>query len=66
MNRLIPFFPREQIIFKPKEQKLIKVEAPFVDEIPDLAIIKLLDINAQNTRCSIKVYLKFSNTRCDE
>ena len=55
MNRLIPFFPREQIILKPKEQKLIKADAPFVDEILDLAIIKLLDINAQKTRCSIKV-----------
>ena len=32
INRLIPFFPKEQIVLKPKEQKLIKVEAPFMDE----------------------------------
>ena len=32
-NRSIPFFPKEQIILKPKEQKLIKMEALFVDEI---------------------------------
>ena len=28
---------------KPREQKLIKVEAPFLDEISGLAIVKLLD-----------------------
>ena len=49
LSRLITFFPREQVILKPKEQKLIKVEAPFVDEISELAIIKVLDKNAQNT-----------------
>ena len=48
LNRLTPFFPKEQIVLKPKEQKLIKVEAPFLDEISGLAIIKVLDKNAQN------------------
>ena len=43
LNRLIPFFPREKVILKPKEQKLIKVEATFMDEISGLAIIKVLD-----------------------
>ena len=33
LNRSIPIFPKECIILKPKEQKLIKVEAPFIDEI---------------------------------
>ena len=45
-NRSIPFFAKEQIILKPKEQKFIKVEAPCVDEISGLAIIKVLDKNA--------------------
>ena len=36
-------------ILKPKEQKLIKVEAPFIDEILGLAIITVLDKNVQNT-----------------
>ena len=49
LNRSIPFSPKEQIVLKPKEQKLIKVEAPFMDEISGLAIIKILDKNAQNT-----------------
>ena len=30
------------MVLKPKEQKLIKVEAPFIDEISGLAIIKIL------------------------
>ena len=48
LNRSIPFFPKEQIVLKPKEQKLIKVETPFMDKISGLAIIKVLDRNAQN------------------
>ena len=43
LNRSVPVFPKENIILKPKEQKLIKVEAPFLDEISGLAIVKLLD-----------------------
>ena len=34
---------------KLKEQRLIKVEAPFVDEISGLAIIKVLDRKEQDT-----------------
>ena len=34
---------------KPKEQKLLKIEAAFVDEISGLAIDKLVDGKAQNT-----------------
>ena len=49
LNRSIPFFSKEQIVLKPKEQKLIKIEAPFVDEISGLAIVKMLDRKAQNT-----------------
>ena len=54
---MIPFFPREQAILKPKEQKLIKVEAPFEDEISGLAIIKVLDKIVQNT---MMLKLKFT------
>ena len=36
-------------MLKPKEQKLIKVEEPFIDEISGLAIIKVLDKNTQST-----------------
>ena len=43
LNRSLPIFPKEKVILKPGEQKIIKVEAPFTDEISSLAIIKLLD-----------------------
>ena len=42
---------------KPKDQKLIKVEAPFLDEISGLSIVKILDGNVQNT---IMLKLKFT------
>ena len=43
LNRSLPIFPKEKVILKPGEQKIVKVEAPFTDEISSLAIIKLLD-----------------------
>ena len=36
------------MVLKLKEQKLIKIEAPFLDEISGLAIIKLLDKSTQS------------------
>ena len=45
-----------ETILKPKEQKLIKVEAPFLDEISDLVIIKSLDKSTQST---VKLKVKF-------
>ena len=50
LNRLIPFFPKKQIVLKVKEQKLIKIEVPFADEISGLAIVKILDRKVQNTK----------------
>ena len=43
LNRLLPIFPKEKVVLKPGEQKTVKVEATFTDEISSLAIIKLLD-----------------------
>ena len=43
LNRSLPFFSKEQVIVKPKERKFTKIEAPFVDEISALAIVKMLD-----------------------
>ena len=43
---------------KTKEQKLIKVEAPFIDEISDLAIIKILDGSTYST---MLIKLKFTH-----
>ena len=57
LSRSIPLFPKEETILKPKEQKLIKVEAPFLDKISGLAIIKLLDKLTQST---IMLKVKFT------
>ena len=56
LNRSIPFFSKEQIILKPKEKKFIKIEAPSIDEISGLAIVKLLDSREQ---CTVVLKLKF-------
>ena len=37
------------MILKPKEQRLIKVKAPFIDEISGLAIVKMLDGGTHST-----------------
>ena len=45
------------INLKPKEQKLMKVKAPFIDEILGLAIVKILDGGMHNT---LLIKLKFT------
>ena len=37
------------MVLRPREQKLINVEVPFIDEISRLAIIKILDKTTHNT-----------------
>ena len=49
LNRSIQFFAKEEIVWNPKEQKLIKIESPFVDEISGKVIVKILDRRTQNT-----------------
>ena len=43
LSRLIPIFPREQVVVKTGEKKLIPIEAPFVEEISGMAIDKIID-----------------------
>ena len=43
LTRSLPIFPKEKVIIKPGEQRIMKIEAQFTDEISSLAIIKLLD-----------------------
>ena len=33
LNRSVPIYPENEIVLKPKEQKLVKVKAQFADEI---------------------------------
>ena len=43
-NRSIPFFLKEKVDIKPKEEKLVIIGALFVEEISGMAIVKLLDM----------------------
>ena len=49
LNRSLPIFTKECTVLKPKEQKFIKVNAAFIDEISGLAIVKILDGNTHST-----------------
>ena len=60
LNRSIPFFPRGKVSVKPKEQKLVVLEAPFVEEISGMAITNMLDIKEQKT---LTMKLKFIRNR---
>ena len=57
LNRLLPIFQKEHVVLKHKEQKLIKVKAPFIDEISGLATINILD---GSTYSIVLIKLKFT------
>ena len=57
LKRSLPIFPKECVVLKPKEQKLIKVKAPFIDDISGLAIINFLDGSTYST---MLIKLKFT------
>ena len=56
LNRSVPIYPEKEIILKPDEQNLVKVRAPFIDEISGLAIIKIIDGGTYST---LLIKLKF-------
>ena len=60
MNRSIPVYPEKEVILKPNEQKVVKVKAPFVDEISGMAIIKNIDGGTYST---LLIKLKFTHNR---
>ena len=57
LNRSVSIYPEKDIILKPGEQKLMKVKAPFIDEISGMAIIKILDGGTYST---LLIKLKFT------
>ena len=57
LNRSVPVYPEKEIILNPNEQKLVKVKAPFMDEILGLAIIKIIDGGTYST---LLIKLKFT------
>ena len=60
LNRSIPFFPKEKVSMKPKEQRLIILKAPFVEVVSGMVITKMLDAKEQKT---LTMKLKFIRNR---
>ena len=60
LNRSVPIFPENCTISKPNEQKLIKVKAPFINEISGLAIVKTLD---GGTHSTLLLKLKYTQNK---
>ena len=56
MSRSIPIFPREHVVVKLGDKKLILIEALFVEEISGMAIVKIID---QGQKTPMMLKLKF-------
>ena len=56
LYRYIQFFPKGKREINPKEQKLVIIETPFVEEISRMAIVKILDMQEHVT---VMINLKF-------
>ena len=64
LNQSLPIFPKEKIIIKLGEQKIMKAEVPFKDEISSSAIIKLLERISQSV-IMLKVKFTWNITMLD-
>ena len=60
LNRSVPIYPEKEVLLKPNGQKLVKVKAPFIDEISGMAIIKILDGGTYST---LLIKLKFMGNK---
>ena len=56
LSRSIPFFPVTIVEIAPGSQKMVMVDAPFVEELSGMAMVKILDIKEQTTNM---IKLKF-------
>ena len=43
------FYPKEKTEIPPKVQKMVAIEAPFVEELSGMATVKVLDMNEHVT-----------------
>ena len=71
LSRSIPFFPVTTVEIMPKTQKMVIIEAPFVEELSRMAMVKILDIKEQTTNMiklkfiRNKAALKVTNKTCE-
>ena len=56
LSRSIPFFPVTTVEIAPKSQKMVLIEAPFIEELSGMGMVKILDIKEQTTNM---IKLKF-------
>ena len=56
LSRSIPFFPVMTVEIAPKSQKMVIVEALFIEELSGVAMVKTLDMKEQTTNM---IKLKF-------
>ena len=60
LNRSVPIYPEKEVVLKPNEQKLVKIKAPFVEEISGMAIVKIID---RGTYSTLVIKLKFTHNK---
>ena len=71
LSRSTPFFPVTKVEVAPASQKMVMVEAPFIEELSGMAMVKILDMNAQTTNMIKlkfiwnKAILKITNKMCE-
>ena len=71
LSRSIPFFPVMTIEIAPASQKMVMVDAPFVEELSGMAMVKILDMKEQTTNMiklkfiRNKAVLKIKNKTCE-
>ena len=56
LSRSIPFFPVSIVEIMPTSQKMVIIEAPFIEELSGMAMVKILDMKEQTTNM---IKLKF-------
>ena len=70
LSRSIPFFPVTTVEIAPASQKMVMVEAPFIEELSGMAMVKILDMKEQTTNMmklkfiQNKAVLKITNKTC--
>ena len=70
LGRSIPFFPVMTVEVAPASQKMVMVEAPFVEELSGMAMVKILDMKEHTTNMiklkfiQNKAVLKITNQTC--
>ena len=70
LSRSIPFFPVMTVEIAPASQKMVMVDAPFIEELSGMAMVKILDMKEQTTNMIKlkfiwnKAVLKITNKMC--